>query len=198
MYCETSREHFQVKDLVVNCEPPAKKQNPNCATIYRNYEYYYKTVKSGLDRFGWKTCEECNYSVCSIEQFNEHIELNHQVSKRFFHCYINTDKNKGYKCYQCEAVFEAKKELTRRVMTEHYEKTFDCEPCSEVFTREDNLIRHKKMAYIVNYSKVTCQDCGKNFTRKDALIRHKTSVHATDAVDLLCVKCNATFNRQQY
>ena len=79
-------------------------------------------------------------------------------------------------------------------MKEHYEKTYDCESCSEVFTREDNLVRHKKMVHIVKDSKLTCQDCGKKFTRKDALIRHKTSVHATDAVDLMCVKCNATFN----
>ena len=196
MYYESSREHFQVKSLVVNCEPPAKQRNPNGAPVYRNYDYYYKTVKSGLERFGWMTCEECDYSVRSIEQFREHIELNHLVSKRFFHCYINTVKDQGFKCYQCPAIFETKKELTRHVMKEHfYEKTYDCESCSEVFTREDNLIRHKKVVHIGKDSKFTCQDCGKNFTRKDALIRHKTSIHATDAIDILCVKCNATFNR---
>ena len=191
---DSKREHFQIKDLVVNRDPPVYKQNPNSAEYYTDYDYYYKTKKSQLEYFGWKTCEECNYSVQTIDQFKEHIELNHQISKRFFHCYIDEAKEKDcFKCYKCSANYGTRKELTRHVMKEHYKKTHNCESCTEVFTREDHLKRHKELVHNHNNSMYVCLDCGKNFSRQDALTRHKTFAHETSN-DLLCDQCNATFN----
>ena len=95
------------------------------------------------------TCDECNYSVQSAQQLREHIQLNHLVSKRFFHCYEtgiveNQNKFVNIKCSQCDYNFESKKQLKSHILRVHYEKTFECNLCDELFTRDDNLERHKK------------------------------------------------------
>ena len=197
-YCEYfSREHFDVKDLVKNIHPETWKQNPNGDTVYRDYESYHARVEqiSGKWFRYYMTCEECNYSVRCMKQFREHIELNHTVSKRFFHCYIDVKKEIGcFNCFICNVTHKTKRELERHTNRNHYGQTYVCDECPEAFTREDNLRRHKKYAH-KKREEITCTDCGKSFARQDNLTKHRSLVHES-SISISCGDCNTVFNKE--
>ena len=187
------REHFSVKGLVINSLPKPIIQNPNEAKYFKDYDGYYEHAKKCNDLCNLLTCEECNYAVKNIEQFKEHIQLNHQVSKRFYHCYVDTRvTDKQFKCDMCSEVFKINKDLTRHLLDKHYEKTYDCDLCEEVFKRLDNLNRHIKTMHNETDNKFACTHCGKQFNRKDALKRH-SKVHEIAASDFKCDECNLNF-----
>ena len=191
-----SREHFRVKRLVKHREPPELLQNLNMATYYQNYDTYKDHMQKSLVICGYITCEECDYSVKTIKQFKEHIELNHLVSKRFFHCFDDTLDKTVLKCDQCQDTYNTKKELARHVLKVHYQKTYNCDTCVKEFTREDNLTRHRKAVHDPESKKICCPDCGKNFSRQDEFIRHK-SVHEASSNEFACDNCNTMFTVKQ-
>ena len=197
LYNRNSREHFLIKNLVVNCKPPAWLLNTNCATYYVKPEGYEKR-KQELEASGWVTCDECNYSVRCTQQLKEHIQLNHLVSIRFFHCYFSgSEENKMVymNCSQCENTYESKKELKRHILKVHYEKTFDCDFCAEVFTREENLERHKNHVHYPQEEKFSCSDCGKKFQRKDNFDRHQSLLHlSSESEKIACDLCASKFS----
>ena len=198
MYLGASWENFDVKSLVVNTEPPAWAQNPNCASYYLDLEGYEERKNPWTD-YGWTTCGECNYWVSSNVQLKEHIELNHLVSKRFFHCYPKVKsqkKNKGFNCDQCEARYDSRRDLKRHALTEHFEKTFECNNCSDIFTREDNLERHIKVVHRLKETKVICPECDNEFLRKDYLDRHIKEVHWLKELKFACPECENEFLRK--
>ena len=193
------RDHFKVKRLVINWDLPEKVQGQNDRTGFCYYDdHYCKQVKVTMDFLGWIQCEECNYHVKSIAQYKEHIELNHLVSKRFYHCFISIleKDDQSLQCDQCKVEKNSKKELARHVQRVQYQKTYDCDSCSEIFTREDNLCRHIRLVHTSESAKkFICPDCGKNFLRKCDFERHMSTVHVRP-VEFLCFECGATFNRK--
>ena len=162
--------------------------------MFRNYDIYHNKVEN-YSASGWMTCEECDYSVLSIKQFREHIELNHMVSKRFFHCYIEMKKEDGcFNCHICTETHESKKALERHVRRYHYAQTYSCNLCPDEFTRKDSLKRHKMCAHKEKET-IKCSDCGNSFTRRDTLTRHKNLVHG-GLKCLICGECNTEFNAE--
>ena len=143
-----------------------------------------------------KTCEECNYSFYNMKQLKEHIELNHQVSKRFFHNYQNNiEKDRQFKCEECNVVYNSNKDLTRHLLNKHYGRTYECGVCKEVFKRKDSLIRHQQVMHESN--KFTCNYCGENFSRKDAMKRHIVDAHGENNISnsvFKCEKCDTSFS----
>ena len=188
------RDHFEVKRLVVNCDPPDILQNPNSETHFNHYSDYYEQWKKHRDMWGYMVCEECNLSVRNIKQFKEHIQLNHLLSKRFFHCYNDTlEKEDSFQCDQCNVIYQTMKDLTRHTLLVHFEKSYNCLLCNEVFTRKDNLQRHMQTIHGQDVSSLTCQECGKSFSRNDKLKIHMSTVHES-APKFVCEKCNTSFN----
>ena len=117
--------------------------------------------------------------------------LNHQVRKRFFHCYVNiSSEDDQIKCHKCDAVYKSNTELSRHVQNVHHLISYDCDLSDEVFKREDNQSRHEKDVH--GGVRLTCTTCGKQFSRTDALKRHKL-VHET-AAKIECENCDSTFN----
>ena len=94
---KVSREHFQVKAPKVNTDPPAHYPNLNQMGLFEDYNTYYERMKGLEGLKDWKFCDECGYSFRRIAQLREHIERNHQVSKRLFNCYHNDLRKKGKK-----------------------------------------------------------------------------------------------------
>ena len=191
-----TREHFWVQPLVKHRYPAEVLQKPSSVMYYGDYESYKDSdYKKSLLISGYKTCDECNYSVKTMKQFKEHIELNHLVSKRFFHCFNNTRKTDQpvLECDQCYVIYKTKKELARHVLKEHYQKVYNCDFCSKEFTREDNLLRHKKSVHDPICKKICCPDCGKNFSRQDEFVRHKSIHEASNSNEFTCETCNTVF-----
>ena len=123
-------------------------------------------------------------------QLIEHIELNHQVSKRFFHCYHNdVEKEKKEMSYEC--LQWSKSKLKRHVKVHHYEQSIEWKTCHEHFGREENFLHHRKTTHEV--SKFCCGDCGKNFNRKDNLKRYTLAVHKKSE-EFRCNLCDSKFN----
>ena len=105
-----SREHFEVKDLVVNIDRPRIKHG-NSEKFYGRPERYEEMLKEKQELSKLKVCEECNYSFYNMQQWKEHIEINHQVSKRFFHnCQNNIEKDRLFRCDQCNVVLNSNKD----------------------------------------------------------------------------------------
>ena len=188
MAYQKPREHFPVKELVVNKYPPPRPK-PKYQRFFTDFDRCDRsTVKKKMED-DWIKCDECLYLVHSTDQLKEHIKLNHMVSKRFFHCYYDQkDVKDETKCDQCMEIFESKRELFIHVAQVHYQKTHHCESCGKGFKREQLLIRHVKTAHGSNHISYFCSDCGKKFLREDALDRHKK-----DAFKNSCEDCDETF-----
>lgn len=58
-------------------------------------------------------------------------------------------------------------------------REWTCELCTRVFTRIDNLKRHKETVHRpeINNEDNTCSKCSTTFTRSDHLLRHMQTVH---------------------
>ena len=191
MYYKNPREHFSVKGLVVNRYPPPRP-SAMIQSYFTDFDHYDRsTLKKRMEN-DWIKCDECIYLMHTTDQLKEHIELNHMVSKRFFHCYYDQKDdelpNDQTKCDQCVEVFKSKRELFKHVVKVHYQKTYNCESCDKDFKREEHLARHMKAVHDPNYVKFSCSDCGKEFSREDALVRHKDGSFRNS-----CEDCKETF-----
>ena len=188
-----SREHFYMKKLVVNTKPIPDALNTNAATFYTTYEAYVEMEIMFYTNHGWLICKECSYKVLTVEQYKEHIHLNHNVSKRLFHCYDEIDHRKGetFNCFQCDAVFTSARDLTRHALREHHHVSYNCKLCPKTFTYRDNLLRHKKIVH--EGAGVTCIKCEKNFSRIDSLVEHYENIHE-NIEPLVCEDCDSNFS----
>ena len=90
----------------------------------------------------------------TTDQLEEHIQLNHMVSKRFFHCYFDQkDAEDETKCDQCMEMFESKRELSIHVAHVHYQKTHNCELCEKVLKEKyilSGMLNQHMIQTIVN------------------------------------------------
>ena len=188
------REHFNIKDLAINTNPKPEKDNPNKQTWYASYDRYVKGQKWAYTVTGWFVCEECNYKVGTLDQYREHIALNHTVSKRFFHCYLSIKHTKGetFNCSKCEAFFTTYRDLSRHALKEHYHESYKCNLCPENFTLEDNLLRHKRL-YHWKARVVKCSECEKTFSRIDKLNEHYEIIHEQSEYKF-CDDCGSSFS----
>lgn len=189
------REHFKVKSLIQNCDPPERIQNENCVSYYSKYESYEELKKGPNELLGMKTCQECAYWVYEIEQLREHIQLNHLVSNRFFHGYDCVMKaSESLKCEQCGDEYENSKALTRHVFKEHYEIKYKCNCCMISFSDKKNLKRHRETIHRIENSTFKCPDCDKDFNRQDNLDSHILWVHQW-VDNIKCKDCRNSFKR---
>ena len=204
-----TREHFKIKHPLVNttskpCQMKDEHTHPMdpanlLETIhYADYETYNIKYKNLLysDKI---ICEECNYLVDSIDQYREHIELNHTISKRFFHAYHNTDftkRHEPFRCFQCDEIFPSRSKLSRHAQRAHFEVLFKCGLCQEKFTFKDNLDRHWKAihkGYKESNEIFSCDTCGMKFPVKGNYTRH-LKIHAADPNEVFsCDTCGMQF-----
>ena len=148
-------------------------------------------------------CPECNlhgsdaFDFTTLEQFLEHIELNHMgYTKVFRHSIIETavEVSEQFKCYQCSSFYSTTRELNRHIESVHYEDSFSCKNCQEIFSRQDNLLRHEKNFHKSAANKYSCEICGNQYLRKDVLLRHVAAVHSGDGNKLACTFCDTPFH----
>ena len=198
-----TREHFKIKHPSVNPSPkpcqmmdehthPMDPVNLSQKIYYSDYETYITEFKQLMyhDKI---ICEECNYIVETIDQYREHIDLNHTISKRFFHAYHNSDFRKlhePFRCFQCDKIFLSRSKLSRHAQKVHYEVLFKCGRCQEKFTFKDNLDRHWKTIH--KGYKESCYKCGKKFSRIDHVIEHGENIHQVSRYS--CDDCGSNFS----
>ena len=104
-------------------------------------------------------------------------------------------KRKNAECSICDLKFSNVVKLNRHIQEVHTGLGKICCPqCDQVFTREENMLRHKKRFHYDHSKSYKCDTCHKLFTRFDALKRHEKQVHSRSR--LKCEVCPATFARQ--
>ena len=97
-------EHFPIKPLVEHNDLQVYASNPNCHAIYSctsKYKEYIKNMTMQANYF-LISCHECDYHFKSGEQFREHVNLDHLVTKRFYHNFVNSHQEEtDFKCEHC-------------------------------------------------------------------------------------------------
>ena len=190
-------EHFPIKCLVDHDDLHVFSPTPSCHAIYSSpsdYENYIKNITLQANGF-LISCHECAHHFPSSEQFREHVNLNHLVTKRFYHNFVDSYEEKtDLKCEHCANMFKNKTQLVKHVMRIHYQyhPMFECDQCNNKYSRLSELSRHKRCVHIP-LPRTQCNYCGKDFLRKDHLAEHVLGVHG-DGQTFNCEKCNTKFN----
>ena len=192
-------EHFPVKPLVEHANQQEHKFNPMGYTKYSSpatyEEEYIKSLK--LSRFLF-SCHECDHHFKTKEEFREHVQKNHLVTKRFYHNYHNSNEDDdNFTCDHCGKKLRDKPEFVKHVMKEHYQyqKMYPCVQCGNEYSRLSELRRHRRCVHKPVLSVIQCSYCGKDFQRKDFLSAHVSRVHEQGDI-FNCVKCNKRFNKK--
>jgi hypothetical protein len=153
--------------------------------------------KNGQEDLQDMWCRGCNVLFWSFNDLRKHILKRHLNSKVFWHHCLNTAEREdcSTKCYQCSKKFVSVKELHRHIESIHFEDSHSCDVCEATFTREDNLIRHKRMKHrpITENLSLSCQECGKQFARFDSLKRHTSVIHSSSGTGT-CDICLSKFD----
>ena len=192
-------EHFPIKGLIEHDELHVFSQLPAARAIYSStlgYEDYIKNMRRQANYF-LISCHECDHHFQSSEQFIEHVNLNHLVTKRFYHTFVDSYREEtDFKCEHCANTFKSKSQLVKHVMRIHYQyhPMFECDQCDKKYSRLSELSRHKRCVH-TPLPRNQCNYCGKEFLRKDQLAAHVLGVHE-DGHIYNCEKCNTKFNKK--
>ena len=192
-------EHFPIKPLVDNANLRVFSPNPNSYTVYSlpsDYENYIQNMRLQANNF-LISCHECGHHFRSAEQFKEHVNLNHLVTKRFYHNFVNSSEEQtDFTCEHCAKMLRNKPEFVKHVMKEHYQYhvMYDCDKCGKQYSRLSELSRHKRCVHEPSL-RHQCTYCGKDFQRKDHLAAHVLRIHENGQI-YECEKCNIRFNKK--
>lgn len=191
-------EHFPVKPLVKFANQKVFTSYPNRVTEYSSpssyEEIYLKSMK--LSEFFF-SCQECDHHFKTKEQFREHVQKNHLVTKRFYHNYHDSEDDDNFTCDHCGKKLQNKPVFVKHVMKEHYQfqKIYRCDQCGNEYTRLSELKRHKRCVHKPVFAIIQCSYCGKDFQRKDCLSAHVSRIHEQGEI-FNCVKCKQRFNKK--
>ena len=192
-------EHFPMKPLVDHEDPPVIPYNRNSYKHYSSpsdYEDFIKNMSRQSNNF-LISCHECDQHFRASKQFREHVNLNHLVTKRFYHNFVDSDQDKtDFKCEHCASTFENSSLLVKHVTRKHYQyhPMFECDQCTNKYSRLSELSRHKRCVH-TPMPRNQCNYCGQEFLRKDKLAAHVLGVHE-DGTIYTCEKCNTKFNKK--
>ena len=170
---------------------------------YRNfcspsdYEDYIKNMRRQATNKFLISCHECDHHFDSSEKFREHVDLNHLVTKRFYHNFVDSyQEETDFTCEHCDKTFQKNQELVKHVTRVHYQYNplYECDQCGNKYSRLSELRRHKRCVHNP-LPRSQCNYCGKEFHRKDYLDEHVLRVHENGQI-YNCEKCNTTFNKK--
>ena len=193
-----------------NCE--------DCFIHYEDHDSFHSTFHFGckfcnalMNIFLDKVKEGIPTDNHIVMEWNQNLMKNqfsrvHLVSKLFHHDYRNSlmKETDDLKCYQCSKYFPSSSDLMKHIDSVHYEECYACKVCGKVFSRQDNLVRHRQVFHkssehgdLVNCQKsFQCALCIKSFLRKDILLRHQKIHDASEDPKLKCQVCGKQFNRE--
>ena len=80
-----------------------------------------------------------------------------------------------HQCPECEITTVTKSQLLQHQRVANHWRSFRCDTCGALFTRQVNLDRHKERHN--NTNNVHCPICGRSFTRPDSLRLHLAERH---------------------
>jgi hypothetical protein len=189
-------EHFPIKPLVDHDNLQVYSSNRTWYTTPSEYEDFIKNMSMQANYF-LISCHECDHHFKSSEQFREHVNLNHLVTKRFYHNFVNSyQEETDFTCEHCAKTLRNKPELVKHIMRVHYQYhlEYECDQCGNKYSRLSELSRHKRCVH-KPLPRNQCNYCGKEFHRKDYLTAHVLRVHENGQI-YNCEKCNTPFNKK--
>lgn len=123
-----------------------------------------------------QTCDICHKVLSSRSTLVKHMVI-HQ-------------KDKPFKCDQCDSSFNQKRDLNTHVMQKHTsERPHTCDICHKGFVHKFYLIEH--MTYHTGERHYQCTQCGKRFQAQSALTKH--SKRHTTTRKFTCNICPKAF-----
>ena len=104
--------------------------------------------------------------------FNAHI-THPNPSKEYrrktalkLHMEVTHEKDKEYKCKNCDKIFTHKNYLSEHMKRIHEKNEFECSECKKIFSAKDDLQRHMKFIHHHTYTTEACSFCGKLFKQR--------------------------------
>ncbi|XP_078042216.1 uncharacterized protein LOC144472755 isoform X2 [Augochlora pura] len=126
------------------------------------------------------SCEQCDRSFESMQDFDSHTKLDHQCEKLLV-------------CTVCNKNFAQQSALKAHMLIHErnkLEKEYPCDICGKVLNHPSSVVYHKEAEHN-NGRRFVCNKCGKSFKHKQLLQRHQL-VHSDDR-PYICKSCNASF-----
>ena len=145
-------------------------------TLETVYNFEMLNVKEAAFRRKMNLDQKFKRHYVRVEESMVHIYYNSNLKPKCTNCLKQvTTRHACYRCSKCNILFKTKKTYDRHkcVSTFYYQ----CDVCNKNFTREDNLLRHKK---IHDADKIyhSCDKCTYKTTRKYDLKRHANKKHS--------------------
>lgn len=129
-------------------------------------------------------CKLCNNEFLSDEQFQNHLNKDHDQDKSLL------------KCMQCNKVLANKRALRDHTLLMHTKKTFTCDYCGMIFKTRSSIVGH--MAVHIGLQPFSCKICGTKFKYKKGLVRHMRVKHEQKnniQKEFQCSLCPKSFSR---
>ena len=115
------------------------------------------------------------------------------VERMVFNNMNRPKRNVQLNCAKCDISFKKVHHKQRHDKVIHYEQEINCELCSQVFNRKDNLDRHLRSYHDFNNTQ-ECSDCKRQFSLKSNLKRHIDAKYDISGnVANTCLVCNKDF-----
>ncbi|KRY81762.1 Zinc finger protein 57 [Trichinella pseudospiralis] len=124
-------------------------------------------------------CEDCNLSVCSMRQLNNHFMQSH--------CGISI-----LTCMVCAAIHTDKRVLKQHIRAAHPDLVVRCVKCKKQFNCPFLVKRHFNRLHMYERTE-SCPSCGKIFFDKRSLILHRWH-HLSFAGRFQCMICDQLFD----
>lgn len=154
-------------------------------------------VKEVHEKIAKFHCDKCSRTFTRQSGVNTHMNRVHQNPKPKK---MNDERrlimNKPLTCTQCEFSCFKTIQMNRHLKSKHLGIKFECDSCNQVFSRFENINRHKRDVHPTvkepYWKPFSCQECGYTCTRKDGLKKHIKDVH-TEKREYKCHECLESF-----
>ncbi len=205
-YASHLKQHLRKHSVVHMKEKPFACQK--CTARFSAAQTLQNHLKNihleGASRRKVYSCSKCDYSGDSSSALCNHRAIHGDTRVNCLRCgqtYTSKltlrahmkrhdERNKDFRCSECDKAFFSKNELERHAIVHSGIKAHKCPLCAKYFTLEMNMKRHLKIRHLNR--KVKCSICLASYPDKESLKVHFKQIHLKGDQNHKCAICELT------